>query len=464
MLAWLDQCVEQKKGRDPFQTTIVDELNKRWQRNFDWRHVYNRLRVVHAHYHNDAIAANKSLASIFDKGTACLNFDYSYVPQELVELPVALETAKAQLKTNAIRKSSVHNRRKSRSTSLAPPTYSWRLRSHDSSVERSPARRSVPSGTPFSKQQLDVKSTASKLPNGEASFTAASHIPKPAGKGDADDRRGSFRAVTLIQDSSAGHTKPVEPFRHIYKNVFEKEEIPDTASESSLTTLSDSGLETLRQEIKTPPPIDTPPQASEISDLRLKISRLTAENMRLHNELHVAKKAMRDQEGCWRRAIAQRSKEDQLKKLLKQEAYMVKLRDQLGQARTLNRFVDTTALKTYAPSPVQVQDAFEAIFLRSKMMFAFDERFTLHVRKVFVLTPGADALLKGMFRQLEDNNDHDGSHCKLQQEVSAQHLAQAVTNAAIQHWIFEASWPDFDEGQLEILHEYRECIASGKCK
>jgi hypothetical protein len=450
LLAWNDHCLGQTDGRELFQTTIVDELKKRWQRDFKWKHVYNKLRSIHRTCHNETTPAYRSSGAMFDEGTACLDFDW-------VEPGVqdALETAKAQLRIESKRRSDAQGIKDSRSTSKTVTIYSRRLRSQDSSVEKSPAQKRGYSGTPIAKSEVKKTSTKPKISNEEGLPRPTPHSPKPAESEGNRSYRGLSHGNAVIQDSpQARGAKFLKTSSSTPKIATEGDEIPDSTSESSLTTISDGALEILRQETKSPLQAEKSSQESELVDLRLKVSRLTAENMKLHNALHDSRKALEDRERCWSRAIAQKGENDQVGKLLKLEKYIVQIRGQLDQATTVNRFLDGKALERYAPTKEQVQSDFESIFLKSRMIFQFEDWPSLRIPKPPERTPKATTLVNQVVRQFE-HSGYDGS---------AQAVARVVTSTAIQEWVFETAWPCFDEPQSRLLRAYRESVATRKGK
>lgn len=450
LLAWLDYCVEKGSGRAVFFDTVVNELKKRWNQDFTERHVRNKLRSIHYHSYNSEIIANKSQRAILDKGTSSL--DFSYLDQELKD---ALADAKAQLQTELEREARLRRTKTPRSTSVATSAYSRRLRSHDSTVEGSPGRGLTE--VTFSKRSdRKSKSQGSK---GNAHFKASSDPERTTGRG-GGDRRQSLLGVTVVKDSDTDIAETDDEHIGLSANTREDhvrtERVPDSPSERPLSTLPESHSCPDRREPTLDEELAT--QASVIKELRLKVSRLTADNIRLHDELD----ALRVQELCWSRAITQSKEDDHVRTLFKQETYIAQLRAKLDKSTKLGRFVGNTAYTRYAPSPEEVQRSFESIFTRSKTIFQFNDEQALCNPQAFAAAPGTAVLLRRVFHEPRESKGCCNGFWKWPRNESAQHVAEAITNAALQDWVFEASWPDFDEGRLGLLRSYRECIASGE--
>src|SRR5579871_4251625 len=76
LLAWLDYCVEDGRGRTFFTDTVVVELKRRWNRDFTWERIINKLKSIHRVSYDSEITENKPWRAILNKGTSCLDFDF----------------------------------------------------------------------------------------------------------------------------------------------------------------------------------------------------------------------------------------------------------------------------------------------------------------------------------------------------------------------------------------------------
>lgn len=102
LLVYIDHCCETGKPRGFIQDTIADHLKSKWSRDYTWRRVENRLKIIHRRAHK---LEYKSRGHIVSKGTACLdleNLDTYFLPHELTldDIRIAKAELKVQLSSN----------------------------------------------------------------------------------------------------------------------------------------------------------------------------------------------------------------------------------------------------------------------------------------------------------------------------------------------------------------------------
>jgi len=418
VLAWLDECVEQHNGASHFNNTVVEQLKMRWNEDFNLREVTNLVRREYEKFKDLDNPANKSRGAIRKLGTKCLRFAGN---REALKLKESLRIAKAELRAQFERQDVLKRTRTPRSTSaVTPSVQSRRLRSHDSSctIDAS-AGRSIGSAAVVYSRRFGCKSETPLLD--EIVLRNSS-----SDAGEADAERAS-------RSTSGRREYPI------------RRKKSDT---SDGTQMRDS----VRQDE------DFSTKASLVDDLKVKVARLTAENIELRTKLNAAKYPMSNQKH-YRHSLNGGDPKQSLEAL---QNHIRGLEVKLERSTKLNKFVTNQSHDGLVPSLEEIRTSLNSIFWRLEALFLHHNDPLLRIPKKFAAASGTKALLGQVFRSAPKGRGRGNGSWKWPQNESVYYVARAITGAAIQRWVFESSWPDCDENNSQLLHFTRECIALGQ--
>lgn len=446
VLAWNNRFVLEKDGRSYFRETVVREFEERWKRDdppLKWKFVDRELRKIHKNCHdNSEKGVKRSQADIFEKGTDCL--DFNFVEQWKPGLTLALKEAEAQLESDFGPRSDPQSQsrqsRAARSRSTATTGFSQRVQSHhaEDEVECSGTKISRPQPAPA---EAAPRPKSLKIRQGQR---LVSQAPNESSS-DVSGTKRLFSVDIAVKDSDTD----VGDFRRCL------------SSEGPLSTSGESP-------IPPNPPVPSTgqlgnqatTQASTIKQLQAQISALTSDNIRLHNELAIARQLLRDHEDAWHKANAPRNHENPSKTIYDLENYITKTRRALAKSKQLNNFFDKSEYATITKITNGVK-RFQSIFSGADVLFDFDAETVFLFSQVHTVGPRTAELLERVFR-LQVQRDAQGT-CSFgwRRDESAQRVAKALTSTALQHWVYMESWPNFDEGQSQLFRAERECIGLG---
>jgi hypothetical protein len=193
---------------------------------------------------------------------------------------------------------------------------------------------------------------------------------------------------------------------------------------------------------------------NELASSRQNLNQLESENISLHNELDSCKQNLEDQIQCWNSVKRQ---QDVGLSLFRQQKANMTLRKELIESQRVAKFIQNPNGNVFPrpPSDGQIQNDFDYIRSRSKITFQFNDELVPRIPENFDLAFDTEQLLRRVFHGEQGSDIPLKMILNRARCIEPQILVRTMITAALQGWVFESDWPNFNRINLRLLHMYR---------
>jgi predicted RNase H-like nuclease (RuvC/YqgF family) len=191
-------------------------------------------------------------------------------------------------------------------------------------------------------------------------------------------------------------------------------------------------------------------------NLHDKINTLHIEADLLHSKLEIAEQKLRGYDEC-RRAV--RKEKDPAKRIFEYELKATDSLQQLQEVRELVKFTKSIASEPEPPVAMYIEQSIDHIDNRSKVTIDSNEGPLPKMPDESRLGTSSKQLLSRVFSTEIDLISAEYVAAHVAKGIDLYKILRAMMAAAIQQWVFESDFPNFNAEDSRLVNAYRKCLA-----